>query len=137
MFDRGAYIEALCRRTGFRDGQALWDGLFEARARAANWRGFFASVGAYCAALRAATPADELEADGTLAREAMMRRMIAESRASTAGPIAIVTGGVPTPAPPRRRGRGLPPPRPRAARAVPDPSCSSGAQPGQRITRSP
>jgi len=93
MFDRGAYIEALCRRTGFRDGQALWDGLFEARARAADWRGFFASVGAYCAALRAATPADELEGDGTLAREAMMRRMIAESRARTAGPIAIVTGG--------------------------------------------
>src|ERR1700744_3019040 len=33
MFDRGAYVEAMCMRAGFRDGLALWDGLFEARAR--------------------------------------------------------------------------------------------------------
>jgi hypothetical protein len=47
-FDRGAYVEALCRATGYRDGHALWDGLFEARAHAGDWRAFFASVGAYC-----------------------------------------------------------------------------------------
>jgi hypothetical protein len=98
MFDRGAYVEAMCARTGFRDGLALWDGLFEARARSTDWRGFFASVGAYCAALRAASDTDELRADGTLAREAMMRVGIHEAIAAGSTPIAIITGGFHTPA---------------------------------------
>jgi hypothetical protein len=92
-FDRGAYVEALCRATGYRDGQALWDGLFEARARGGDWRTFFASVGAYCAALRAVSAEDDLAVDGTLARETMMRSMIAAARSTVAGPIAVVTGG--------------------------------------------
>ncbi|MCA6117260.1 hypothetical protein J6524_20640 [Bradyrhizobium sp. WSM 1738] len=98
MFDRGAYVEAMCERTGFRDGLALWDGLFEARARSADWRGFFASVGAYCSALRAASDMDELQADGTLAREAMMRACLRDTIATVSGPIAIITGGFHTPA---------------------------------------
>jgi hypothetical protein len=98
MFDRGAYVETMCARTGFRDGLALWDGLFEARARSTDWRGFFAGVGAYCAALRGASDPDELRADGTLAREAMMRACIQDAIATASGPIAIVTGGFHTPA---------------------------------------
>lgn len=98
MFDRGSYVEAMCARTGFRDGLALWDGLFEARARSNDWRGFFASVGAYCSALRAASDPDELHSDGTLAREAMMRACIHDALATASGPIAVVTGGFHTPA---------------------------------------
>ena len=98
MFDRGSYVEAMCARAGFRDGLALWDGLFEARARSTDWRGFFASVGAYCSALRGASDPDELRADGTLAREAMMRACIRDAIAAAAGPIAVVTGGFHTPA---------------------------------------
>jgi hypothetical protein len=98
MFDRGAYVEAMCARTGFRDGLALWDGLFEARARGTDWRGFFASVGAYCSALRAASDPDELQTDGTLAREAMMRACIHDAIATVSTPIAIITGGFHTPA---------------------------------------
>jgi hypothetical protein len=98
LFDRGAYVEAMCARTGFRDGLALWDGLFEARVRATDWRGFFAGVGAYCAALRAASDADELKVDGTLARETMMRACIQETAAAASGPIAVITGGFHTPA---------------------------------------
>ncbi|GLS19399.1 hypothetical protein GCM10007874_24160 [Labrys miyagiensis] len=98
VFDRGAYIEALCERAGFRDGLALWDGLFEARARGTDWRRFFTSVGAYCSALRAASEPDELEGDGTLARETMMRACLADAIANTTGPIAVVTGGFHTPA---------------------------------------
>ena len=75
MFDRSAYVEAMCARAGFRDGLALWDGLFEARARSTDWRGFFASVGAYCSALRAASDPDELRVDGTLARAARGARI--------------------------------------------------------------
>ena len=98
MFDRGAYVEAICARAGFRDGLALWDGLFEARARSTDWRGFFASVGAYCSALRAASDPDELQADGTLEREAMMRACIHDAVATVSAPIAIITGGFHTPA---------------------------------------
>jgi Family of unknown function (DUF5682) len=98
MFDSGAYVEAMCARAGFRDGLALWDGLFEARARTSDWRGFFASVGAYCAALRGASDPDELRSEGTLAREAMMRSCIREAMAKPSGPIAVVTGGFHTPA---------------------------------------
>jgi hypothetical protein len=98
MFDSGAYVEAMCARAGFRDGLALWDGLFEARARSADWRGFFASVGAYCSALRGASDPDELKADGTLEREAMMRACIHDALATPTGPIAVVTGGFHTPA---------------------------------------
>ena len=98
MFDRGAYVEAMCARSGFRDGLALWDGLFEARARSTDWRGFFVSVGAYCSALRAASDEDELRTDGTLAREAMMRACIHDTIAIASGPIAVVTGGFHTPA---------------------------------------
>jgi hypothetical protein len=98
MFDRSAYVEAMCARAGFRDGLALWDGLFEARARSTDWRDFFASVGAYCSALRAASDPDELRADGTLAREAMMRACIHDAIATVSAPIAIITGGFHTPA---------------------------------------
>jgi len=98
MFDRGAYVDAMCARTGFRDGLALWDGLFEARARGTDWRGFFAGVGAYCAALRAASDPEELRADGTLAREVMMRACIHETITAVSAPIAIITGGFHTPA---------------------------------------
>jgi hypothetical protein len=76
----------------------LWDGLFEARARGTDWRGFFAGVGAYCSALRAASDPDELRADGTLAREAMMRACIHDAVATVSAPIAIITGGFHTPA---------------------------------------
>jgi Family of unknown function (DUF5682) len=98
MFDRGTYVDAMCARTGFRDGLALWDGLFEARARGTDWRGFFASVGAYCSALRAASDPDEMLSDGTLSREAMMRASIEDALATPSGPIAVVTGGFHTPA---------------------------------------
>jgi hypothetical protein len=91
-------VEAICARAGFRDGLALWDGLFEARARSTDWRDFFASVGAYCSALRAASDPDELRADGTLAREAMMRACIHDAIATVSAPIAIITGGFHTPA---------------------------------------
>src|SRR5262249_1630192 len=75
-----------------------WDGLFEARARISDWRGFFASVGAYCSALRAASDPDEVRRDGTLAREVMMRACIQETVAAASGPTAVITGGFHTPA---------------------------------------
>lgn len=93
MFGVGDFVDALARDTGCRDGNELWDQLFETRLADNDWRGFFADVGHYCAALRAASDDDRLQRDGTLAREAQMRAGIATARAAHDGPIIAIVGG--------------------------------------------
>lgn len=92
-FDVGDYVTALARELGCRDGNEVWDQLFETRLADADWQGFFADVARYCACIRAATDDARMEDDGTLAREAQMRAIIAETRAAVAGPIVAVVGG--------------------------------------------
>jgi hypothetical protein len=87
-FTGGAYVEALCRATGARDGHDLWDQLFETRLGTSDWQGFFRDVGTYAAALRQAMPPDAL----TLQREAAMAGHV---RAAL-GPghrVVVVVGG--------------------------------------------
>src|SRR5690606_30236071 len=96
-FDSGAYISALCRRLGCRNGYELWDHLFESRLGDADWRRFLAEVGTYCAALRAATPAETIAENGDLAREAHMRAALAGAL-ERSGPIVAVVGGFHAPA---------------------------------------
>ena len=92
-FDAGDYVKALAATLGCRDGNEAWDQLFESRIAEADWQGFFADVALYCACIRAATGAGRMEHDGTLAREAQMRALLAEARAATTGPIVAVVGG--------------------------------------------
>ncbi|MBI4922296.1 MAG: hypothetical protein HY834_11145 [Devosia nanyangense] len=92
-FDVGDYVAALARELGCRDGNEVWDTLFEARIADDRWQGFFTDVGRYCACIRAATEPARLEQDGTLAREAQMRAILAEVRGSVSGPIIAVVGG--------------------------------------------
>ena len=92
-FDVGDYVTALARELGCRDGNEVWDHLFEARLAGEDWQGFFADVARYCACIRAASDPAEIEADGTLARETQMRAIIAATRAEVAGPIVAVVGG--------------------------------------------
>ncbi len=94
----GDYVAALCRRTGCRDQNELWDHLFESRVDAGDWRSFFADVGAYCAHIRATHREEALVRDGTVDRERQMRACIAEALADGGGPIVVVTGGFHTPA---------------------------------------
>jgi hypothetical protein len=96
-FDISAYTRALCRRTGCRDQNDLWDHLFEAQLGRGSWRAFFAAVGAYCVAVRGTVSLAEMEADATLAREGHMGHRIAEALRSE-GPVVVVTGGFHTPA---------------------------------------
>jgi len=96
--DHNAYVTELCARRGVSDALALWDALFEAQAATADWRGFFAAVGLYCRHTREVTDQAEMEADGTLAREAHMAARLAEAIKSGPGPVAVVTGGFHTPA---------------------------------------
>lgn len=92
-FDVGDYVTALARELGCRDGNEVWDQLFEARIADPDWRRFFADVARYCACIRAATDPAQMEQDGTLAREAQMRAILAETRAAVAGPIVALVGG--------------------------------------------
>jgi hypothetical protein len=97
-FDAGAYVAALARELGCRDGNEVWDHLFEARIADDDWQGFFADVARYCGCIRAATDPARIEQDGTLAREAQMRAILAEMRAAVSGPIVVVVGGFHAPA---------------------------------------
>ncbi|SMR82057.1 hypothetical protein SAMN04488030_2396 [Aliiroseovarius halocynthiae] len=94
-FDSGDYVRALSARLGCRDGYELWDHLFETRLGENDWRGFLGDVGAYCAALRAATPEDEIAQGDDPQREAHMaaclRDALAEGTAN--GPVICVIGG--------------------------------------------
>lgn len=92
-FDVGDYVAALARELGCRDGNEVWDQLFESRIADEDWQGFFTDVARYCACIRAATEPAQMEHDGTLAREAQMRAILAEVRAGASGPIVAVVGG--------------------------------------------
>jgi hypothetical protein len=92
-FDVGDYVTALARELGCRDGNEVWDQLFESRISETDWTGFFADVGQYCTCIRGACSAGEMERDGTLAREAQMCGLIAKYRQEISGPIVVIVGG--------------------------------------------
>ena len=92
-FTVGDYVTALARELGCRDGNEVWDQLFETRLADADWQGFFADVAQYCACIRVATDAEDMAHDGTLAREEQMRRIITQMRGDVTGPIIAVVGG--------------------------------------------
>jgi hypothetical protein len=96
-FDSGDFVARLCRKLGCRDGFELWDHLFESRLGDADWRGLLANVGAYCAGLRQATPAETLEQTGDEAREAHMSAAVREAL-EAGGPVVVVAGGFHVPA---------------------------------------
>jgi hypothetical protein len=97
-FDTSDYVRALAERLGCRDGNEVWDHLFEARIGRGDWRTFFADVGRYCEHMRACTPAATMASDGTLARETQMIAHLAAARREVTGPILAVVGGFHAPA---------------------------------------
>ncbi|MBT9292992.1 DUF5682 family protein [Prosthecodimorpha staleyi] len=96
-FTAGAYVRALCERTGARDGNEVWDRLFESRIGHRDWRGFFQTVETYCRHLRETLSPQSHADDGRLAREAHMRHVLAEA-AAAGGLLAVVVGGLHVPA---------------------------------------
>lgn len=83
------FLRLACGRAGARDPDDLWDHLFEVGHRDLKTADFVRNVLAYCAIARAGVPADELEADGTIARERAMAAAVAEQ----SGRVIVVTGG--------------------------------------------
>jgi hypothetical protein len=96
--DHSTYVRALAARTGCRDLNELWDRLFESRLTDESWQGFFADVGVWCLLARHSTKQEQLEREGTLARERCMRAHIGEVVARCEPPVAVITGGFHIPA---------------------------------------
>ena len=122
-FKRSRYLQLLARRAGCRDHNDLWDHLFETRLEEKrsegvleNWtagnepapptahhshtppldhssEAFIREVAAWCHFVRADATTDELEADGTRAREAAMATAVREELDKGTERIIVVTGG--------------------------------------------
>lgn len=95
-YRRSAQLQALAERLGCRDHEELWEHLFELDPGSVSIEEHVARVAAYCQLSRIDCSAEELQADGTLAREAEMAHHIREAlarRADDAGPVLAVVGG--------------------------------------------
>jgi hypothetical protein len=92
-FTSSDYVRALAHNFGCRDGNEVWDHLFETRLHQTDWRAFFQDVGLYCSHMREGTTQASMEADGTLAREAQMRALIAATQTKVSGDIVVIVGG--------------------------------------------
>jgi hypothetical protein len=92
------YVRELARRLGCRDANEAWDHLFETRWDTADTDAFIDQIAAYCAMARLSYRPEELEADGTIAREACMAAAIIDELKQfdvqgKPGPVLVVTGG--------------------------------------------
>ncbi len=96
-FNSSDYVTGLTRATGCRDGFELWDHLFETRLGQSDWRAFFGDVGVYCAGIRAATPAVQIDNTGDTMREVYMARAVKKALVD-GGPVVVVVGGFHAPA---------------------------------------
>lgn len=114
--ERSRYIQELTRKMGCRDFDELWDHLFETLCDAESTSAFIDRLATYCAMSRFDYTADDLERDGTNAREACMAACIREELAlvrkeKTPRPILVVTGGFHTVALPDLVAREVPRPK--------------------------
>ena len=108
------FIARLVRRLGCRDFNELWDHLFEACADRMTTEAFVGALATYCDLARASHDPGCLQADATLAREAVMVDVIRSEyerlkRPQRSGSLLVVTGGFHTVAlPDAVAGRGNP-----------------------------
>ncbi|OWR27412.1 hypothetical protein CDO73_22605 [Saccharibacillus sp. O23] len=87
-----AFIGRLCRSSGARSFDELWERAFEVGGLRRETPEFVRSVFAYCTLSRMTYSPETLRSEGDLDREARMRAHIAEARAQF-GRVLVVTGG--------------------------------------------
>ncbi len=95
-FARSRYLHALAESLGCRDHEELWEHLFEVSTGMLSLEEHVARVTAYCHLARMECTDAELQADGTLQREAEMAwhiRAALAARPADAGPVLVVLGG--------------------------------------------
>jgi len=78
---RSDFYRLLAQAAGFRSFAETWDRLFETTRYADTHEDLRRDVAFFCAAVRATTPPDSLQADGTLARERFMWKTIQQTLA--------------------------------------------------------
>ena len=95
-FRRSQALSALARRLGCRDHEEMWEHLFEVPSATRELGEHIAAMAAYCQLARADCSAENLNADGTLQREAEMAwhiRQALDQRKAGDGPVLAVVGG--------------------------------------------
>lgn len=87
-------IARLASRLGCRDHDEVWEHLFEMRSRSefSAWRTYLEGVLGWAALARLEADREQLDADGTHAREAVMVALLERHRRESAGPIVVITG---------------------------------------------
>ena len=96
-YRRSEHLQRLASQLGCRDHEELWEHLFEVPASRGDWREHLTRVAAYCQLARLDCSREELQADGTLAREAEMAWHIQQALAARRpgdGPVLAVVGGL-------------------------------------------
>jgi len=90
---RSRFTAELARRVGCRDFDELWEVLFEQGAWDESPARWAAAVGAYALSTRATYTREELEAEGTIARERFMAEQIA-SAAAEGERVLVIAGAM-------------------------------------------
>lgn len=91
-FSHQTFLELLWEKTGLRSFDEFWDKYFEVNGLAMDTEAFVAQMNTYCLLAREATPREQMEEDGTLAREAHMAQAIAGEQKKFDRVLAV-TGG--------------------------------------------
>ncbi|WP_017813095.1 DUF5682 family protein [Paenibacillus shenyangensis] len=87
-----SFINRLCRRLNCRSFDELWEKMFELGATQKSTEDFMRGVFVYCSLSRFCYSQEELEREGTLAREQHMRERIDEAKEQYER-ILVITGG--------------------------------------------
>jgi len=90
------FFQKLADAAGYRSFDECWDALFDVSLRHADTESFRRDLAYFCAAVRATTPRERMELDGTLLREAHMWSTITRTLAETRTPpekAMVVCGG--------------------------------------------
>ncbi len=90
------FFQKLADAAGYRSFDECWDALFDVSLRHADTESFRRDLAYFCAAVRATTPRERMELDGTLLREAHMWSTITRTLDETRTPpekAMVVCGG--------------------------------------------
>lgn len=82
LVSRSSFYQSLKDAAGYRTWDECWDALFEDPSRHASWDSYRRDLGAFCAAVRATTPASRVATDGTLERERFMWKTFNDVKAA-------------------------------------------------------
>lgn len=113
LLSRNAYLQRLCEKTGLRSFDEFWEKYFELEGLTQESEIWFDNLLTYCRQARESTPAEQLQGEGCLAREAYMTKKILETAKQLAEKtpvphrILVVTGGFHTPALAERLGQAV------------------------------